>query len=330
LAKNIFQVCVFDHHQKVSKNVKLSRNKLLDFILKQKADVVAMEACYSSNYWGRLFQQHGLTVRLIPAQHVKPFVRGNKNDKNDALAIGEACYRPNIKTVPVKSIEQQDMRSLHRIRERLLSHRLSLSNQVRGLLSEYGIIMAKGHFAFKTGVAELIQTRNPLVGPLFQQELYNLLDEYHHYQSRLDQINLQITQVAQYNERHQLLMSIPGIGPIISTAIISAIDQGQQFKSASEFAVWLGLTPKQHASGDISYQLGITKRGDRYLRKQLVHGARAAMRWARKRDDQLSQWINQVIARRGYQKANVALAHKLARIIWAMLRDQQTFKHHMN
>jgi len=325
LAKNIFQVCLLDKNQKVIKNVPLTRVKLLPFVLTHQVDMVTMESCYSANYWGRLFQQHGLTVRLIPAQHVKPFVRGNKNDKNDALAIAEASQRPNIQPVPVKSIEQQDMKSLHRIRERLLADRVRLTNQVRGLLSEYGITMAKGNCAFKRRVTELIQIENALIGPIFHQELHHLLDEFHQYQTRLAHINQQIVRVSKQNDLHQLLMSIPGIGPIISTAIISAIGQGAQFKTANEFAVWLGLTPRQHASGDKSYQLGITKRGDSYLRKQLIHGARATMRWSRHRDDHLSQWVNQIIARRGPQKANVALAHKLARIAWAVLRDHKPF-----
>ena len=326
LAKNIFQVCLLDHHFKVVKNIKLTRAKLLPYILQHPADHIVMEACYSANYWGRLFQAHGFTVNLVPAQHVKPFVRGNKNDKNDALAIAEASQRPNIQFVAIKSIEQQDMKSLHRIRERLLANRLQLTNQVRGLLSECGVIMAQGNYAFRIRLAELIQTDNPMIGPMLQHELHDLLDEFHGYQTRLEHINEQIKAVAQQNERHQLLMSIPGIGPIIATAIISTIGRGTQFKSANEFAVWLGLTPRQHASGDKSYQSGITKRGNRYLRKQLIHGARAGMRWCRKRDDQLSQWVNQLIARRGVQKANVALAHKLARIIWAVLRTQQPFQ----
>jgi transposase len=326
LAKNTFQACLLDEHFNITKNVKVSRTKLLQFVLTHQAKEVVMEACYSSNYWGRLFLQHGFEVKLIPAQHVKPFVRGNKNDKNDALAIAEASRRPNMKSVGVKTIEQQDMQSLHRIRERLLSSRLRLSNQARGLLSEYGVTFAQGHRAFCSTMAGLIDRDESLVGPIFRDELRNLLEEYNQYQERLAHINLQIKSIADQDETHKLLMSIPGIGPIISTAIVSTIGLGQQFKTANEFAVWLGLTPRQYASGDKSIHLGITKRGDRYLRKQLVHGARAAMRWCRKRDDKLSRWTNEIIARRGANKASVALAHKLSRIAWAVLRDQKPFR----
>lgn len=325
LAKNTFQACVLNRHSKIIENTKLPRSKLLAFVLQHQPGDIAMESCYSANYWGRLFEKHGCTVKLIPAQHVKPFVRGNKNDKNDALAIAEASRRPNIQFVQVKTLAQQDMQSLHRIRERLLAARLRLSNQVRGLLSEYGIIMPKGHRAFTMHVAEIIDSEDDLIGPTFQQELSYLLAEYHHYQHRIEHINEQIKRVAQNDELHQLLQSVPGIGPIIATAIVCTVGRGTQFTSANEFAVWLGLTPRQHASGDKSVQLSITKRGDRYLRKQFIHGSRAAMRWCRKRDDRLSHWTNALVARRGVNKACVALAHKLARICWAILRDQKPF-----
>lgn len=326
LAKNSFQVCLLDRHFKVQKNLKLSRSKLLAFVLQHPADEIVMEACYSANYWGRTFQHYGLNVKLVPAQHVKPFVRGNKNDKNDALAIAEASQRPNMRFVEIKTLAQQDMQSLHRIRERLLAARLRLTNQVRGLLSEYGIILNQGNYAFRTQLAEHIDQEHPALSPVFRQELVSLLEEFQHYQQRLEHINQQIKMSAEHNEQHQLLMTIPGIGPIIATAVTSAIGRGTQFTTAREFAVWLGLTPRQHASGDVSIQLGITKRGDRYLRKQLVHGARAAMRWCRKRNDRLSRWVNQLIARRGLHKANIALAHKLARIIWAVLQRHEPFE----
>lgn len=325
LAKNTFQACVLDGLNRVAKNVKLSRHKLLDFVLSQSADEVVMEACYSANYWGRLFQEQGLTVKLIPAQHVKPFVRGNKNDKNDALAIAEASRRPDVRFVSIKTMAQQDMQSMHRVRERLLANKVRLSNQVRDLLSEYGVTIPLGHRAFRVQVTDIIHHEDKRVSPIFREKLQFLFAEYNEIRQRVEHINAQIRHVASHDESHQLLMSIPCIGPIIATAIISAIGHGHQFTSANEFAVWLGVTPRQHASGDKSIQLGITKRGDRYLRKQLVHGARAAMRWCRKRDDRLSQWTNAIIARRGINKASVALAHKLARIAWALLRDQKPF-----
>lgn len=326
LAKKSFQVCVLGSHSTIVKNLKLTRAKLLPFVLQQDVEMVVMEACYSANYWGRVFERHGLTVRLIPAQHVKPFVRGNKNDKNDALAIAEASRRPGMRFVTVKSVEQQDMQSLHRIRERLLAARLRLSNQVRGLLSEYGVTFAQGNYAFRTGLARLIASGHDHIGPLFQQELADLLDEFYTYEARLEKITQHIRILAEQDDAHRLLMSIPGIGPIIATAITSSIGYGTQFKNARECAVWLGLTPRQYASGEVSFHLGITKRGDRYVRTQLVHGARAAMRWCRSRDDRLSRWVNQLVARRGCHKANVALAHKLARIAWAVLQSREPFK----
>lgn len=323
LAKSVFQVCVLDSNNAVTLNKQLTRSKLQQFLAQQEHSIVVMEACYSSHYWGRFCQELGHHPRLIPAQHVKPFLRGNKNDANDALAIAEASRRPNIRFVPIKTCQQQDLQSLHRIRERLTDSKRKLSNQTRGLLSEYGIVLAKGYGPFKKGLVAAVD--DVRLSTTLKEQLQLVYQEFDQLSMRLRHLNKQISALATQSSECQLLMSIPGIGPIISTAMVGSVDVKNHFQSAREFAVWLGLTPRQSGSGNRSVMLGITKRGDRYLRKQLIHGARAAMRTCRRRDDQFSQWVNNLIARRGLNKACVALAHKMARLSWILLRRNESF-----
>jgi len=322
LAKSVFQVCVMCNGKQVT-NKRLRRSELASFVIRQKADRVAMEACYSSHYWARVFQQQGLEVRLIPAQHVKPFRRGNKNDRNDALAIAEAMHRPGLRFVPVKTVAQQDVQSLHRLRERWLKARLALTNQTRGLLSEYGVVFAQGNKAFREGMLQVLDGDD--VSALLKEVLRDIWREYTFLERRLQGISRRIQHCAEQDANSQLLASIPGIGPVIATAITSSIGNGSAFTSAREFAVWTGLTPRQSSSGHKSVMLGISKRGDHYLRKQLVHGARATMRWCRPRDDEFSRWVNRLIARRGYNKAAVAVAHRLARLAWIILHKQERY-----
>ncbi len=326
LAKSIFQVCIINGDNTQLMNKRFRRNKLIEFIRQQAPCRVAMEACYSSHYWGRVFTEMGHQVELIPAQHVKAFLHGNKNDANDALAIAEAAARPGMICVPVKSTEQQDVLALHRIRERSLAARLRLTNQTRGLLSEYGITFPQGNYAFRLKIAELIADETFGLSTLIKEQLQCAQEEYQQYEKRLAQLKITIESLAKQNPLTQQLLTIPGIGPVIATAMVASIGNGAQFSSPREFAVWLGLTPKQYASGHKNIQSGITKRGDRYLRKQLVHGARAALRWTRKRDDAFSHWANQLVARRGYNKACVALAHKLARYCWILLSRNEAFR----
>lgn len=285
-----------------------------------------MDACYSSHYWGRLFESYGHQVKLLPAQHVKPFVRGNKNDHNDALAIGEAAQRPNIKSVPIKTIEQQDIQILHRLRERCVSQRTALSNQTRDLLSEYGIVFSQGFNAFKQTLAMLIDPADKQLTPIIKQELQYVSDEFDRLCHRLNALNHTLSTIAQNNAHCQRLMSIPGIGYVNATALYSAIGNGSQFKNARELSVWSGITPKQFASGTKQVMSGITKRGNRYLRKQLIHGARAVMYRCKQRDDHLSNWLKNIVHRRGPNKANVALANKIARLSWTLLQANQMYK----
>lgn len=326
LAKNVFQVCGINSHQKVTMNQSLKRQELPKFMAQQPTTQVAMEACYSSHYWARKFEEMGHQVILLPAQHVTPFVRGNKSDRNDALAIAEAAQRPHIRPVPIKTTDQQDIQALHRMRDRFVGHRVGLINQTRGLLSEYGIIAPLGHKPFCSLLQYICDPSYNGISPLLKTQVKKVCDEYYHLTDRLGEIDTLLADVAKQNPHCKILMSVPGIGFINATALYSAIGNGSQFNSGRELSVWLGLTPRQASSGEKQQSGSITKRGNCYLRKQLIHGARSALSRCKKRDDSLSRWANQLVARRGINKACVGMANRMARISWVLLQRMETFK----
>ncbi len=324
LAKNVFQACGVNEHIKPQFNKKLKRSELLSFMQQQLPTTVVMEACYSSHYWGREISKLGHEVKLIPAQHVTPFVRGNKNDANDALAIAEASQRANIRFVPVKTEHQQEIACLHRIREWLIKNKVGLSNQARGLLSEFGVVFPCGHKALLQGLNNVISESK--YSARLQAMMADMLTEYHSILERLKKIEQQLRTFVDKCESGRILMSIPGIGFINASAFLAAIDKGQAFNTPREFAVWLGLTPRQYASGNINKMGGITKRGDAYLRKQLVHGARALVSRAAKRQDPLSLWANKLRTRKPFNQVAVAMAHRLARLMWILLTRQERYR----
>ena len=326
LAKNIFQVCTMNDKGQVTLNKSIRRSDLAAFIGQQPISKIAMEACYSSHYWARIFQSFGHTVVLLPAQHVAPFVRGNKSDHNDAVAIAEAAHRPNILPVPIKSESQQAIQAVHRIRERYVSTRTRLMNQTRGILSEFGIICPQGHAAFCALLHEIMAPEDQRVPALLKSCLGHIADEYYALSKKTLELEKRLKSLANQNDTCSYLLSVPGIGVINATAIYSAIGRGEQFKSGREFAAWLGLTPRQSSSGGSVKTSGITKRGNRYLRKQLVHGARAILSRSKNKNDSLSLWANRLIARRGIQKATVAMAAKMARIAWVLLQKSQCYQ----
>ena len=323
LAKNVFQACGVNEHMKPQFNKRLKRHELLDFMRQQEPTMVVMEACYSSHYWGREMTKLGHNVKLIPAQHVTPFVRGNKNDPNDSFAITEASQRPYIRFVPVKTEFQQEILCLHRIRERLIKNKGALSNQARGLLSEFGVVFPCGHKALLNGLNGVID--NAQYSHRLQNMMIDMLSEYETTLKRLKGIEQQLGIFVEGSESGRILLSIPGIGIINASALLASIDKGQAFSHPKEFAVWLGLTPKQHASGNINKMGGITKRGDRYLRKQLVHGARSVVSRAAKKTDSLSLWATKLRVTKPFNKVAVAMAHRLARLIWILLTRQEHY-----
>jgi len=324
LAKSVFQVGVMTNG-KLTSNKQVKRARLHSMMANHPPSIIAMEACYSSHYWAREFQALGHKVKLIPAQHVKPFTRGNKTDANDAVAIIEASGRPNLRCVPIKTTHQQDIQSLHRIRERLIGNRTGLTNQTRGLLAEYGIVARKG----KKGFMLAVQTglNDDKLSEIVRTELHFALDELEQTSEHIAQIEARLRAYIDQNEDCQILHSMPGIGVINATALVCKYGNGSQFSKASSLPVSLGLTPKLSSSGTRFQMMGISKRGDPYLRKQLIHGARALLMICDKRpDDALCRWASRIKKRRGDNIAVVAVANRLARLAWVLLQKREMYR----
>lgn len=327
IAKNVFHAVGLSKSGKVLIRRKLYRNNLSAFVKELGQGVtIAMESCGGSNYWGREFQALGNEVKLIAPQFVKPYVKSNKNDMADAEAIAEAASRPTMRFVPVKSVEQQDIQSLHRVRERLVKARTALTNEVRGLLAEYGIVLPKTISRFRRTYLECISDENNVLSSLCRETFRELYEEFVALDTRIDSYDKKITAIAKSHPECVRLMTIPGVGPITASAVIAAVGDMSTFKNSRAFAAWLGLVPRQVSTGGKTTLAGISKRGDGYIRKLLVHGARCRFIWLKDKDDRLSVWCRQLRERRGSNKATVALANKTARIIWAVLAREEDYK----
>ena len=325
LAKNVFFAAVLDQSGKQIRRKKLRRHQVLPFLANHPGTVIGMEACSGAYYWARQIQSLGHVVRLLPAQHVKAYLRGQKNDYNDAQAIAEAVQHGRIRCVEVKTVEQQLDQSLHRLRQSLVVEQTGLVNRTRALLAEQGVCLPEGKHRFRQAVvAQLEDAENGL-----PWRLRELLDRQYQLFVRLEQelawYEREIKTQAAENETCQRLMSVPGYGPIVSSAFYGWIGNGQQFRCGRDVAAALGLVPKQYSTGGKTVLGGISKRGDKHLRALLVHGARAVARYAKERDDRLSRWVQNLIERRGYNKAVVALANKLARIGWAVVARSERY-----
>lgn len=324
LAKQTFHAVTLQD-QKVSHRKQFKRPQLLAFIAQHPRCHIAMEACAGAHYWAREFVKLGHQVSLLPPQHVKAYLRGQKNDFNDALAIAEACAHGAIRPVAIKSVEQQDEQAFYRIRRQLLGERTRLSNQLRGLLAEYGVIVQVGFAALRRRLPALLEdAENGLSGrfrALLQRQYERLLA----LQEELAWYEQQLKQQAAKDEDCQRLQTVPGFGPIVSSVFKAWLGDGTQFQRGREASAALGLVPKQFSSGGKARLGGITKRGDAYLRSLLVHGARAVVRYADKKDDPLSQWVTRLVNTRGKNKAIVALANKMVRIAWVVVVRQQNY-----
>jgi transposase len=280
---------------------------------------IGIEACGGAHYWARRFREHGHEVKLMVPQFVKPFVKSNKNDMRDAEAIAEALTRPTMRFVPIKAIEQQDIQSLHRMRERLIGERTALINEVHGLMHEYSIVLPKGVSKFRQAVVEKLESEKDKITTLSQKMFWKLVEEFVDLEKRIAFYQEKLEGLAQTHPECQRLMTIPGLGPLTATALIAAVGDVGVFQNGRQFAAWLGLVPKQHSTCGQTRLLGISKRGDSYLRKLLIHGARTTLRWARLKTDARSQWIRGLLERRGWNRTAVAVANKNARIVWALL-----------
>ena len=318
VAKNVFQVHGTDAagHSVLTK--KLSRSQMIEFFAKLTPCLIGMEACSSAHYWGRRLTEMGHTVKLMPPQYVKPYVKTNKNDARDAEAICEAVTRPNMRFVPIKTEEQQAVLVLHRVRDGIVKQRVALSNQIRGLLAEFGIIIPQGLKQLNLRLMQIIDSPSGVLPGDLRTMFSSLYQELANLTARIKSFDKQIEAHLQTNEECQRVLQIEGVGPLTATAVVASIGDIRNFKSASQFAAWLGLVPRQNSSGGKTQLLGISKRGDSYLRCLLVHGARAALGYAA-RVDKLTDWQQSLLQRKAYNKVVVAMAHRTARRIWAVL-----------
>jgi transposase len=325
IAKQIFHVVGMDDTGTVVLRKRCPRGALMSFIAQMPPAVIGMEACGGAHYWARRFREYGHTVKLMAPQFVKPYVKSNKHDMADAEAIGEAVTRPTMRFVPIKEVAQQDLQALHRIRERLVKARTALINEMRGLLGEYGIVLPKGIAQFRQALLSTLAQEQAKLTELGRNVFRHLHEEWLALEQRLTYYNEQLEAICRADPVCQRLLTIPGVGPLTATALVAAVSDATHFKNGRQFAAWLGLVPRQHSTGGKPRLLGISKRGDRYLRKLLVHGARATIRWVGLKNDRRSQWLRALMQRRGTNRAVVALANKNARIAWVLLATDQVY-----
>lgn len=325
IAKNIFHVFTMTEDGKPIKKA-LKRKQVLEYFANYPVSLIGIEACGSAHHWARELSQLGHEVKLLNAKHVKAFVKGNKNDFNDAEGIFDAVSRPNVREVMVKTLDQQDIQLLHGIRQELMKQRTAVVNQTRGLLSERGIVIGKGINQVRKRLPEILEDGDNNLSELSRScfaehyERLKALDEEIKAQDR------RISQLCNSHQQSQRFATVPGIGPLIATIVMADIGNGKGYHNGRMYAASLGLVPRQHSSGGKDVLLGISKRGNRYIRTLLIHGARAVLLHLGDKTDKLSLWLKALVARRGMNVAAVALANKNARILWALATKEEDYQ----
>jgi transposase len=326
LAKSVFQVHAADNEGMPVVRKKLRRGQVHEFFAGLSPCLIGLEACASAHYWARELQALGHEVRLIPPQYVKPFVKTNKNDAADAEAICEALVRPTMRFAAVKSAEQQSVLMLHRARELLVRQRTMLINAFRGHCGEFGLVVAQGASKV-TALIEMIEDPEDEDLPaLARAALGSLVEQLRMTQIQILGLEKKLKAWHRTNEASRRLETIPGVGVITATALVATIGDASQFHSGRQLAAWLGLVPRQRSSGGKERLGRISKRGDGYIRRLLVHGARADLRWSKHRKERRSIWQESLLARRPTNVVLVAMANKTARVVWAMLSRGETFR----
>ena len=323
LAKNLIQVHGVDRNEQPVWRRRLSRKKWLKVLLEtvEPGCEIGMEASSSAHHWARQLQAQGFEVKLIAPQFVKPYVKSNKNDANDAEAVCEAMSRPSMRFVAVKRVEQQDIQAVHRIRSELVGQRTAKANQIRGLAGEYGLTAPQQLCQLRKAIPGWLEELDNGLSERFRRLLNGLWEDLKGLDERVAELDAEIAAIAQEEPAAMRLQQLRGVGPITATALVAAVGDGAQFANGRQMSAALGLTPRQHSSGGKDRLLGISKRGDSYLRTLLIHGARSAIRAAKDKEDRLSRWVTALVERTHPNVAAAALANKTTRIAWAMLRN---------
>jgi transposase len=326
LGKNVCSLAGLDQTGKVVLRRRMKRGGLPAFIERLAPCMIAMEACCGAHHLGRIFADQQHQVRLMSPEYVQPYVKAQKNDDRDAEAIAEAATRPTMRFVDLKSQEQLDMQTLHRARDRLVGERTALINQLRAILLERGIVVPQGRGKLERELAILIDdNQGASLSPRVVKLICDMRTQWSELDRRIEEFNKEFAAFVKADEAARLLVSIPGIGVTIASALIAAIGKAESFAKGRDLAAWLGLVPKQSTTGGKPRLSGISKRGNKYLRKLLIHGARSALPSIAERDTPLGRWAKGLLARAHKNIAVVALANKLARIAWAVLHRQEKF-----
>lgn len=325
LAKNVFQIHGADSKGRCILRKSLRRASVSAFFAKLPRCLVGMEACSSSHYWGRLISSHRHDVKLIPPQYVKPYVKTNKNDAADAEAICEAVSRPHMRFVELKSPEQQGILLIHRERDGLMKDRTALINRLRATLGEFGIAAPVGPARLKQWFQEAYGCYEPELPALMQRHIQRMRMRLTELERCISELDKEIDEHIRQDDACSRLLEVPGIGRLTASALVASVGSALAFKSGRQLSAWLGLVPRQHSSGGKTVLRGISKRGDSYLRRMLIHGARAVLRHLGKRQTAVSTWLHALSARANRNVVIVAMANKLARIAWALLSKGQRY-----
>lgn len=326
LGKNSCSIVGLDEVGRVVVRRRMRRETVIAYTSKLPACVVAMEACCGAHHMGRALAAQGHTVRLMSPEYVRPYVKAQKNDDRDAEAIAEAATRPTMRFVELKSEQQLDMQTLHRVRDQLVGERTSLMNQIRSLLLERGFVVPQGRARLAAKLMELLEGEEPVLGPRIHRLVTDMRERWCTLDGRITDLDVEFADQARTDERTRRLLTIPGIGALNATALVAAIGDARTFGRGRDLAAWLGLVPRQATTGGKPRLLGITKRGSRYLRTILIQGARSALPTLRKSDTRLGAWLRGLLSRAHANTAVVALAAKMARIVWALLRHERRYE----
>ena len=326
LSKTTFHVIGFNARGEIVLRRKFSRNQLLRFTSNRQQMLIGMEACGGAHFLSRALQTQGHDARLMPAQFVKAFRKSNKNDYLDAEAIAEAVQRPNMRFVPIKTDDQLDLQALHRVRDRLVSRRTSVINQLRAFLLERGITFRQGRAYLRKQIPELLEDAEQKLSPRMRQLVDRLWQEWKVLEEQIETLSREIENIAGQDAACQRLLDIPGVVPLVATALVAAIGNGAAFTKGRDFAAWLGLVPRQHSTGGKAWLFWISKRGNSYLRRLFIHGARSIVMSLNRDNHAMGKWMSQLEARTHRNVLVVAVANKLARIAWAVLARGDVYR----